>query len=182
MDAAETCFVRNGFHRSTMQDLAREAEMSSPNIYRYFESKEAVLLAMAERERQRAKERIEAFERSGDRRAALMSIIDYYHLDIPRGAAVLRVELWSEATRNPAVAAIIQERELNGGAWFVGVLSELAASPKCDPHALYEAIAALLKGIVVNRAVLPDYDPMPAVKQLHAVIEAGLAGKLPLRR
>ncbi len=33
--AAETCFVRNGFHGTTMQDIGREAAMSPANIYRY---------------------------------------------------------------------------------------------------------------------------------------------------
>ncbi|WP_244513793.1 TetR family transcriptional regulator [Methylobacterium sp. UNC378MF] len=28
LDDAEACFTRNGFHRTTMQDLAREAAMS----------------------------------------------------------------------------------------------------------------------------------------------------------
>jgi TetR/AcrR family transcriptional regulator, repressor for uid operon len=40
LDAAETCFVRSGFHRTTMQDVAAEAGMSAGNLYRYFPSKE----------------------------------------------------------------------------------------------------------------------------------------------
>ncbi|MGE8131854.1 TetR/AcrR family transcriptional regulator [Methylobacterium sp. NPDC080182] len=178
LDAAEACFVRNGFHRSSMQDLAREARMSAPNIYRYFDSKEAVLLGMAERERRRGRERIEGFERVGDKRAALMSVIEHYHLTIPREAAILRVELWSEATRNPPIAAILQERETLGRAWMVGILSAIATSPNCDAEGLCDAIAAQLKGVVVSRAFLPDYDPTPAVAQLHALIEAGLAGRI----
>ena len=53
LDAAEACFTRNGFHRTTMQDLAREAAMSPGNFYRYFESKEALVLGLVERERER---------------------------------------------------------------------------------------------------------------------------------
>lgn len=179
LDAAETCFVRNGFHRSTMQDLAREASMSSPNIYRYFVSKEAVLLSMAERERRRAADRIASLEAAGDKRAALMSTIAFYHLEIPRAATILRVELWSEATRNPEIATILQEREAQSAAWFIEALASLGTSPNCDPVALYGAISGLLKGIVVNRAVLADYDPAPTVAQLHALLDAGLAGHLP---
>ena len=41
LDAAERCFVRSGFHRTTMQDVAAEAGMSPGNLYRYFASKEA---------------------------------------------------------------------------------------------------------------------------------------------
>lgn len=181
LDAAETCFVRNGFHRSTMQDIAREASMSSPNIYRYFVSKEAVLLAMAERERRRAADRIAQFEEAGNKRAALFSTIAYYHLEIPREAAVLRVELWSEATRNPEIEAILREREEQSSTWFIAALAALATSPDCDPVALYGAISALLKGIIVNKAVFPAFDINPALAQLYALLEAGLAGRLPVQ-
>ncbi|KMO34447.1 TetR family transcriptional regulator, partial [Methylobacterium tarhaniae] len=38
LDAAEACFVRDGFHRATMHDVAAEASMSPGNLYRYFPS------------------------------------------------------------------------------------------------------------------------------------------------
>ena len=40
-----------GFHRTTMQDVAREAGMSAGNLYRYFASKEALVSGMIERDR-----------------------------------------------------------------------------------------------------------------------------------
>ena len=45
--AAERCFARSGFHRATMQDVAREAGMSPGNLYRYFPSKAALIDAVA---------------------------------------------------------------------------------------------------------------------------------------
>lgn len=179
LDAAQACFVRSGFHRTTMQDIAKEAAMSPANIYRYFESKEAVVLGWATRQRERAAAIIAELERKGDRRAALFGIIAHYHVEIPREAAVLRVELWSEAARNPRIAAIWQELEDESRRWFVGLLSSLATSPDCDPDALFLATNTMMKGLTINRALLPDYDPAPVVAQLHALIEAGLAGKLP---
>ncbi|NEU12868.1 TetR/AcrR family transcriptional regulator [Methylobacterium sp. BTF04] len=179
LDAAQTCFIRNGYYRSTMQDIAREAAMSSPNIYRYFVSKEAVLISMADRERQRSTDRIAQFEEIGDKRSALMRIIAYYHLEISREAAILRLELWSESTRNTQVGAIIRERENKGRAWFIDALASLEKSPDCDPLVLFEAISALLKGIIVSRAVLDDFDAAPAIAQLYALLDAGLAGRIP---
>src|ERR1700747_1225802 len=46
--AARRCFVRNGFHQTSVQDLVREAGMSSGAIYRYFDSKDAMILAICE--------------------------------------------------------------------------------------------------------------------------------------
>lgn len=179
LDAAEACFIRSGYNRSTMQDIAKEAAMSSPNIYRYFVSKEAVLVSIADREKQRSNDRLGRFEAVGDKHSALMRIIEYHHLDITRAHATLRLEIWSEATRNTEVGAIVREREKAGQDWFVDALASLATSPDCDPHALFEAISALLKGMIVCRALLDDYDAGPVVAQLHALIEAALAGQMP---
>lgn len=179
LDAAEACFVRNGFHRTTMQDLAREAAMSPGNFYRYFASKEALVLGLAERERQRGAVLVAALEQDGDRRAALLGIIAQYFVSITRETAVLRVDIWSEATRNPAIAAMTERSEQEARAWFVETFSALATSPDCDPSALYATLGPLMKGIVVDRALLPAYDPAAAVAQLHALLEAGLDGRLP---
>ena len=177
--AAEACFVRNGFHRTTMQDLAREAGMTAGNFYRYFASKEALVLGLADRERQRGSLLVEAMQRDGDRRAALLSILTEYFVSIRREAAILRLDIWSEATRNPAIAAMTERSEEEARVWFIDTLKALATSADCDPSALYALLHPLMKGIVVSRALLPDYDPAPVVVQLCALIDAGLAGRLP---
>src|SRR5262245_34833828 len=45
--AAITCFARRGFHPTTMQDISAEADISVGLIYRYFESKDAIIAFMA---------------------------------------------------------------------------------------------------------------------------------------
>jgi len=48
--AAERCVDRHGIHKTTMEDIAREAGISRPSVYRYFEDRDELLLAvMAER-------------------------------------------------------------------------------------------------------------------------------------
>ncbi|PXW60427.1 TetR/AcrR family transcriptional regulator [Methylobacterium sp. B4] len=178
LDAAEACFVRNGFHRTTMQDLAREASMSPGNIYRYFDSKEAVVLGLAERDRERGAVLVEAMERAGDRLGALMGILSRFFIDISREAAVLRLDLWVEATRNPAIADLVERGDEEGRVWLTEMFDALKTSPDCDPAALFDAIAPLMKGMIVSRALIPGYDARPSVAQLQALIEAGLSGAL----
>ncbi|GJE43004.1 TetR/AcrR family transcriptional regulator [Methylobacterium soli] len=179
LDAAEACFVRNGFHRTTMQDLARAAGMTAGNIYHYFESKEALVLGLAERERARGAALVSRLAGGGDRRAVLMGIINQYFVSIPREAAVLRLDLWSEATRNPAIAAMTARFDEEGRDFFIEAISALATAPDCDPVALFETLDGLMRGIVVNRALRPDYDPAPAAARLRGLLDAGLAGRLP---
>lgn len=45
--AARRCFARDGFHQTTMPDIAREAGLSAGAFYRYFPSKEDVILEIA---------------------------------------------------------------------------------------------------------------------------------------
>ena len=49
LDAARTCFLRNGFHQTSMQDVIREAGLSVGAVYRYFPSKNDLITALAER-------------------------------------------------------------------------------------------------------------------------------------
>ena len=175
LDAAEACFVRNGFHRTTMQDLARGAGMSPGNIYRYFDSKEAVVLGLAERERERGAVLVEMLEQAGDRRSVLTGILAAYFTEMTRGAAILRLDIWAEATRNPAIGAMIARGEHEGRTWLIEIFSAIA--PGCDAAGLYEAISPLMKGIIVERALTPEYESGPAVRQLLALIDAGLEQK-----
>src|SRR3954452_14325261 len=44
--AAERCIQRHGIVKTTMDDIAREAGMYRPSVYRYFADREALLLAI----------------------------------------------------------------------------------------------------------------------------------------
>src|SRR5258708_196126 len=44
--AAERCIQRHGFRKTTMDDIARDARISRPSVYRYFADREDLLLAL----------------------------------------------------------------------------------------------------------------------------------------
>jgi hypothetical protein len=41
------CFAREGFHRTTMQDIVAQTGLSAGAIYRYFPAKEDIVAAIA---------------------------------------------------------------------------------------------------------------------------------------
>ena len=51
LDAAEACFASSGFHSTTMQDICKAAEVSPGALYVYFDSKEALISGLCERDR-----------------------------------------------------------------------------------------------------------------------------------
>jgi AcrR family transcriptional regulator len=58
LDAATTAFAEKGFHRATIQDVAKVAGIAAGTIYNYFENKTALLMSILERlnERERRDE------------------------------------------------------------------------------------------------------------------------------
>ena len=109
LDARERCFVRCGFHRTTMQDVAAEAGMSPGNIYRYFRSKDAIAVGLAERDRARVNADFAALVDAEDFIGSFAALGRKHFEDEPRERAVLCLEIWAEATRNPTFAAITEE-------------------------------------------------------------------------
>ncbi len=49
LDAATTVFAAEGFHRSTIRDVAKAAGVADGTIYNYFENKTALLLGILDR-------------------------------------------------------------------------------------------------------------------------------------
>jgi AcrR family transcriptional regulator len=46
LDAAAMVFARNGYHRTTIRDIARQADVADGTIYNYFDSKFDLLVAL----------------------------------------------------------------------------------------------------------------------------------------
>src|SRR6202045_3786288 len=59
LEAALVCFAKRGFHQTSMHDISAEAGISVGLIYRYFENKEAVISAMADRHKKEIHEMVE---------------------------------------------------------------------------------------------------------------------------
>src|SRR3954453_485163 len=106
LDAAERCFVRAGFHRTTMQDVAAAAKMSPGNLYRYFPSKDAIAAGLAERDRAEGAEDFNALLGADDFVDSFNRLGRKHFEEKPREKAILCLEIWAEATRNPAFAAM----------------------------------------------------------------------------
>ena len=184
LDAAERCFVRAGFHRTTMQDVAAEAGMSPGNLYRYFPSKDAIVIGLTERDRSDVARDFATFDGGGDFMTSFIKLGRKHFEEEPRERAVLCLEIWAEATRNPAFAEMTGafHRELSGH--MIQVFTEAqrrgAIAPNVDPAALALLIMTLANGLFVRRAVAGDFDAKREVAQLMAVIEAAFCGRIEL--
>ena len=182
LDAAQLCCARTGFHQTTMQDVAAEAGMSPANIYRYFASKDALIAGMTERDRARILQDFASIHDAPDMLAALEGLARKHLIDEPCGAAVMALEIWSEAARNPAVGAMIRGIEAAVHEGLCCVLQKLkqqgGVAPGVDLDAVARLIGTLVDGLFKRRALEPDFDGEWAVAAVLAATRAALAGQI----
>src|SRR5262249_30819912 len=103
LDAAEQCFARAGFHRTTMHDICRAAGVSPGALYVYFDSKEALIAGLSERDRAEFAERFDQLARAPDFMQALKALGEEYFLEEPAHNQRMCIEIGLESTRNPRV-------------------------------------------------------------------------------
>jgi TetR/AcrR family transcriptional regulator, repressor for uid operon len=184
LDAAERCFARAGFHRTTMQDVAVEAGMSPGNLYRYFASKDAMVAGLTERDRARVVEDFTRLSTGEDFLERFASLARKHFEDEPRERAVLCLEIWAEASRNPTFTAISDEFDCEVCRRMVALFQQAQErgliAPDVDLNALASLMITLANGLFVRRAISPRYDPEREIGAVMAVVEAAFAGRVEL--
>ncbi len=110
LDAAEACFRRQGFHTTSMAQIAAAARMSVGHIYRYFPSKHDIIAAIVERDVAAAMADFDAVEDSTD--GVFPAIFRHWRQKFEwigdRLRSCLWLEILAESARNPAAAAVVR--------------------------------------------------------------------------
>jgi TetR/AcrR family transcriptional repressor of uid operon len=161
LDAALVCFAKRGFHQASMHDISAEAGISVGLIYRYFENKDAVISAMADRHK---KEIHEVLERAKQAPTLLESleILFTAHCceDAPQVVSAFVVDLYAEASRNPHVADLVRDVLQTA---MDGVTDLIARSPEAEnvahgltPDELAELIFAVSRGMLMRDVLQPQ--------------------------
>lgn len=180
LSAAQQCFIEHGFHAAGMAKIAETAGMSPGLIYRYFESKSAIIQAIVDRQLELLREDIR-LTRQIDLAEELSEGYGTGCVDGGRRiSAPLVLELSAEATRDPAIAASVR----NFDTGLRQALQTWLARPKEEGgHALPAAITParalilqmLFEGLRVRETREPDLDPDLLLAALHEFIPHLLA-------
>jgi AcrR family transcriptional regulator len=180
LDAARQCFVRRGFHETSMADLLAEAGLSSGAVYSYFSSKHEMIVAIAEENMSQvvAMMRESAAGPSRDAPgAALAKVLDLIrarHAD--DGFATIAVLVWSEATRNPALAARLSALLSEMQADFGGLADQLRLPKAVSADSFGTMFASIIAGFILQLAVVgPHSGEEDLVTALQALWPAGTA-------
>jgi len=162
LDAAELCFARAGFHRTTMQHICREAGISPGALYVYFASKEDLIAGIVERDRAKLAAELAELSKEPDLLSALAKLGEHYTMEEPQHKRVLGLEIGSEATRNPAVnetfSSVDEFCRKSFEQVFERAIRDGKIKPQDDPRTLSEVISLIGDGLFWRRAVDPNFD------------------------
>ncbi|WBB47682.1 TetR/AcrR family transcriptional regulator [Verrucosispora sp. WMMA2044] len=161
VDAARRCFLREGFHRTTMQDVIAEAGLSVGAVYRYFPSKASLISAIAEETIGGAEQVLDELARQ-DPPLPLDKALEYalaYMAEQAGDEGVLRIaiQVWGEAQRDPALGEFAASRYTKLRGYFE-VLARRAQEAgelpaDADPAAVAAALFGLLPGWFLQRII-----------------------------
>ncbi|WP_343710568.1 TetR/AcrR family transcriptional regulator [Mycobacterium sp.] len=155
MAAARRCFVRDGFHAASMQDLVEEAGMSSGAVYRYFPSKDAVIEAIAAENLAQVVTVLEkAIEDGASPPAAIATVLEFVtRRHTEDGFAAIALLVWSEALRNPTLAAHLRDATASALAALGDPKPGRGEHDSLDPTALADLLLCVLPGYLMRLAL-----------------------------
>jgi AcrR family transcriptional regulator len=164
--AARACFARRGFHQTTLQDVFTEAGLSAGCVYNYFNSKDQLMLAVAqerhEDELRMIAEGLETKDPITDLRRIAKKFTDEYLT--PQSADNRRIALqtWSEALVNPTILASVQEGLEQPRAHLARLIRRAQEAKriisKLDADAIALTLIALLHGSMLQKLWDPETD------------------------
>jgi AcrR family transcriptional regulator len=161
------CFARRGFHLTTMHDISAEAEISVGLIYRYFESKDAVITFMATEHMNDLRQIIEQARRATSLFEALELVSIRHCEERPEHLqACFVLDLFAEAGRNDHVRALVRDVTQ----FFIESVTDLIASsdeartapPGFVPRTAAEIIVDSARGMMIR--AITDSSEMTATE------------------
>src|SRR5580704_298164 len=110
--AARACFARAGFHNATLKDVFAEAGLSAGCVYNYFQSKDELMLAIAEERHEEERRLIAEASEMDDPVAAIRQIARTFADTYLKGDGLekrqIALQTWSEAQINPLILSSVR--------------------------------------------------------------------------
>lgn len=172
--AAQRCFARSGFHQSSMQEICAEAAISPGGLYRYFRSKEAIIAAIAERDRADAAANFAALADVPGIFEGLEKLARRYLIERTDEEISLCAEVRTESRRNPEIGRIHNAINADVEAGLVGVLRKAVERGEIrsdlDLERIVMVLLALGDGLEWRRAAEPNFDVEPLIPYVMQVV------------
>jgi AcrR family transcriptional regulator len=177
LDGAHRAMLAGGYRGTTMPAIAAEADVSVGLLYRYFDSKEELYLAMCEGVTQAQLDELAAqMGQIADPRERLARAVTHFveSLEAERWGAIVTTG-WAEADLRPGLRDILRRRCDQVRAFAAMFLREAVArgevAPDIDVEELSLASAMLMDGVIAHQAEAGErFDPDLVSRSVIALI------------
>ncbi|MGK5078438.1 TetR/AcrR family transcriptional regulator [Janthinobacterium sp. HLX7-2] len=183
LDAAESCFSRRGFHGASMAEISKAAGMSAGHIYNYFDSKDAIIAAFVMQNMERVSNLMQDLAQREDPLQAVIDNAGEHVLEsMDPKVWVMPLEIQSEASRNPAIASMLQCADRRSRQLFLSIVKEgrIKRGLPADEEMLegrINTLIAMYQGLPVRVLHNPDIKVEPLIAGFRIVLTALMLGE-----
>lgn len=161
LEAACECFVENGFHQTSIRDIANKAGVSLGNVYNHFADKASLIAEVRLLEAQE----LQIFEAILNQNHAPIIVIhafaEAYLTYIAQPVnAMLTAEITAEGIRNPEIRAGFIENRQRLTEQVLSVISKGVVLKQFDPQVnniqMAEQLLNLIEGVAIRSAFVGE--------------------------
>jgi TetR/AcrR family transcriptional repressor of uid operon len=162
LTAAAECFRRKGFHAAGMAEISRTAGMSAGHIYNYFESKEAIIESIIEKDMEEMFSIFEHFE--GQPEDTLTVLLNGLNIGVQRhmdtGECAVDLEMLAEAGRNNKVAKLLRDADTQARNRMHQLLisdrSVIKDIDEAELESRINVIFSVMAGLLLRKVLYPE--------------------------
>ncbi len=165
LEVATRCFARQGFHRTSMEDIVRESKSSPGAIYCYFRGKNDIVAAIADQRHKRESALLSTLFTSTNVSDGLQHVARAFFemLQDPKEKERRKVtiQIWAESLRDKRIRKIVERGIRQRDAVTAALISAQQAGQlrkNVDTDALSRVLLALLQGFILQQAWEPELD------------------------
>ncbi|MES2468565.1 MAG: TetR/AcrR family transcriptional regulator [Verrucomicrobiota bacterium] len=184
LETAVQVYAQHGFHQTGMRQLCAALGMSAGALYRYFPGKESIIAGLVEMDREMIQHNLRSLPPDVSFIGTMQHMLEVTMGELQTNEGLLAIwsEISSEATRNPAVAALLS----NHYQFIENLISSLVQAALkrgelrdgVDPLATARFIMASHDGMMTRRAIDPTY-PLQQVARESLGLLACAVGATP---
>jgi AcrR family transcriptional regulator len=183
LEGAERAFGATGYRSASVPDIAAEADVSVGLIYRYFESKQELFLAVCQSAtEQKLDELAVSLAQIADPAQRIRLAVNLFVRSlVDEGWGAIMGQAWAEAESQPRLREMLQrltEQQRAFAAMFVREAIARGEAPvDLDVNAFSLATSMLLSGAIARQAEYGErFDPDAVEQAIFAMLSAPLGG------
>ena len=163
LDAAAACFARDGFHKTSMQDIVSASGVSAGLVYRYFAGKDDIIAAIVSAWHEQRSAAI-----ADDPAQAYLTLLRSVGDPDARESLQVGVQTWAEAVRSPRIREVVRDGVDGPRRAAAAFLTQQA--PDIDADALARVLIAIYQGLLLQTVWDPAVDNAAYVAAVESLL------------